>query len=931
MLPTPEETRTSREDDPFGSPEGLMIGGMSDYLVPRDVRASMSEALVDDLAATLTKLQKITVGFHNARSYAYSGGSHKDFGEQLKKDGVKPADLVWTFKKEDDVNLAYNLFIQSLQQLKAQTGRTITERYGTMSKLGGLTEAEYRAYIQLLAMDDGYRKAELEHKLAQESDDKAREKLYKKSMDNIKKKKMRAIKMASGIAWGHSRESWGVLLDAKLLVKRKGEGTHEQPYHLGQHYGGSQSSGIEKMLAELHPQLSDERWGREKMAPFWMLYQHRDLDAADTGWKSSEPFNHTRLYDLYQQHQEAFYRGRSDDLADFDEEYITAHEFANVTSLHMLRREGWRLRQYELYRNQYKNEATQEGLSGIKLHEYMIKRLMARGGPRLAKMYIDKNVAKMLEADKNTDRRMLDNLKKAERIEKAEHKTGVETTARRKALAEGRKATQYGLERYYEKYIFEDLSKRFTTSLIALEQPRYMPEGESTLYSALNSYIEKLPIFQNLPASVLQTEVYPVYIDAIHTVERQRWEKHKAKKAPKAEQIASQIEDPKDLTDADFDDPETKDKLRTHYKLNQERMGELTENKYKLDADFEEYFASLKGFHKKLIQERDGDRYDRVSGRKRKRQSLAKRYAHMLALGQGGINQALGGSYFDFAFEFQQGGVDAINRLSSDVNKSAEMTEAWNELTGEGGALEEFAKSAAKDEEEIEHGAKEIAKAIAKIVKYPHSFSPDLGNEYRVRHEIFWARLFSQPEVFRGLLGPIHELNWKNSRGGQTSLLGEYYQRVLGRTDNTTLDADGIRTFCNTLEHVLDIPPTKFEAEEYESLSEMNAARRTLRGLGDSMRRIPIIGPTLRSIFRSSLSLATEARVKEYRFHEYNQNQALRELGARKRDILKEKALSLDMIVALGGGILSYLNAAGETVGKGGGGKSGGGGGGHGH
>jgi hypothetical protein len=71
-------------------------------------------------------------------------------------------------------------------------------------------------------------------------------------------------------------------------------------------------------------------------------------------------------------------------------------------------------------------------------------------------------------------------------------------------------------------------------------------------------------------------------------------------------------------------------------------------------------------------------------------------------------------------------------------------------LTGEGGALEEFAKSAAKDEEEIEHGAKEIAKAIAKIVKYPHSFSPDLGNEYRVRHEIFWARLFSQPEVFRG-------------------------------------------------------------------------------------------------------------------------------------------------------------------------------------
>ena len=64
----------------------------------------------------------------------------------------------------------------------------------------------------------------------------------------------------------------------------------------------------------------------------------------------------------------------------------------------------------------------------------------------------------------------------------------------------------------------------------------------------------------------------------------------------------------------------------------------------------------------------------------------------------------MGGSYFDFSLEVQQGGIDAVNRLSSDVNKSAEMTEAWEKLTGDGGALEKFAQSAAEEEDDIHSG-----------------------------------------------------------------------------------------------------------------------------------------------------------------------------------------------------------------------------------
>ncbi|KXK11591.1 MAG: hypothetical protein UZ22_OP11002000337 [Microgenomates bacterium OLB23] len=160
--------------------------------------------------------------------------------------------------------MAYNLFIQSLQQLKAQTGRTITQRYGAMSKAKGLTEAEYRAWIQLLSLDDSYREAEAGFSSARSNGNTTEQKRQKKAMDRIENRKLRAIKMASGIAWGHSREAWGVLLDAKLLVKREGSGKKDDPYGFKQHYGGSQSSGIEKMLAELHPVINDERWGRDK-------------------------------------------------------------------------------------------------------------------------------------------------------------------------------------------------------------------------------------------------------------------------------------------------------------------------------------------------------------------------------------------------------------------------------------------------------------------------------------------------------------------------------------------------------------------------------------------------------------------------------------------------------------------------------------------
>jgi len=913
------------EDDVTSGKKGdeVLMGGAREYVDTRAVRVSLSEALVDDLTSTITKLQKVTIGFHNARDFAYAGGSHKDFAEGIKRDGVKPGDLNWTFKKEPDVNLAYNLFIQSLEQLKAQTGRTITERYGAMSKVGGLTEAEYRTWIQLLSLDQDYINARNTYESLSGRDDEQSRRILKdtkEAMQNLRQRKLRAVKMASGIAWGYSKEAWGILLDAKLLVSRKIDKDGE--ITMGNHYGGSQSAGIEKMVAELHPAMLDERWGRDKIAPIWMLYQPRDLEAAKGAWSRDEAYTHTRLYDLFDQHQKAFYTGRSDELADFDDKYVTVHEFANVTSLHMLRREGWRLRQYELYQQKYKKEAEAANKTGLDYHNFVIKRLMMRGGPRLVKMYIDGNITDMAEGEKNKREvgGLLYDIKRSKQATKREEERGTEPSGRQKALVKGREAETKLKERYYEKYIFEDISKRFTTSLIAFEQPRFIPKGERSMYTALNKFVEGQTAFGNLPPNILQTEIYPIFIDALHTVERNKWENYyRDKSVDEATRISRQIKDPADLTNADFEDPSMKEKLKVHYELNRERIGELTENKHALTASFDEYYKSLKLFYKELQSERDRkDRYDRESKRKGKPQSLSARYAHMLALNQGGINQALGGSYFDFSLEIQQGGVDAINRLGSDTIKSADMTEAWGELTKDGGALEKFAQAGAEDEEALKSGAKSIAEGINKICSYPYAFSPDQGNEWKIRHEIFWGRAFAKPDVYRGgLIGQAGELYSRILTGNQTgSLFAEYYKEVLGRSNVTSLDSDKLRTVLKVWEKELRVPMTKFEAAGYQNPSEMARPVRALRAAEDSLRHIPIIGAPLRGLMRTITSPITEARVKKYKIHKFYQGQAFKELGARKRDVAKENIFSVQSIGLFFAGIFSIFAGAKESLDK---------------
>ncbi|KXK11592.1 MAG: hypothetical protein UZ22_OP11002000338, partial [Microgenomates bacterium OLB23] len=80
FLPSEIATSSNR-----GKEEYLLSGGMMEYLVPRNVRVSLSEALVDDLGTTLAKLKKITFGFNNARAGAYSLSSHEELAELIKK------------------------------------------------------------------------------------------------------------------------------------------------------------------------------------------------------------------------------------------------------------------------------------------------------------------------------------------------------------------------------------------------------------------------------------------------------------------------------------------------------------------------------------------------------------------------------------------------------------------------------------------------------------------------------------------------------------------------------------------------------------------------------------------------------------------------------------------------------------------------------
>jgi hypothetical protein len=916
FLPTKE--RPSKLSDE------IVVGGMREYVEERVVRTSLSGALEKDLAPTIIKLTKLTYGVNNARLAAYTGSSHEDLNKQIESDGLKPTDLVWLFKKDDDVRLAYNFFMHSLEQLKAQTGRTITERYGAMSK-NKLTEAEERTRVQLLASDDKYR--ELQERLTelkgiggeanQQEIKRVGREIYK-----IQNRKLRAVKLASGVAWGFSKEAWGIMLDARLLVGQK-----EVEGHLRstQHYGGSQQKGLEKMLAELHPKVNDERWGRDKAAPIWMLYQPRFLDMAKQRWARKEVYAHTRLYELHQMHDKAFYSGRPDDLADFDDDFITLHEFANITSLHLLKRGGWRVRQYERYMQDYNKEARDARKTGMDFHTHIIRRLMIRGGPRLVQMYIDDNVKEMMKLEGINTKI----LRQGELAEKAGKRSGLELNflayneqERREKKAQ---AVRDAKAKYYKEFIFDDLEERFATSFIAFEQPRYMPEDEDTLYKNLNKHIQE-EIYPSIEPNVLQTDIYPLFIDAVHLAERHMWEKYY--RTPEGlsddEIVQRQTAQPRRV-DLQNLDPELKKKLKAHFELYKENIGRVTgygtgafvgDHRVSSEVKFEDYLRKLQGFNNKLQSEIAKDRYNRTrKNRSKKRQSLSERYANMLVLEQGGVDQMLGGSHFDFTLEIHQGGSELINRLNSDTMKAVEMTKAWDELAGDGGAIEQFVAAGVSDDDKkgLEEHATAIAEKINEVCKYPHGFSPDLGNEYKIRHEIFWGRALSKPEVFRGgIFGNAAEHMWRGVTGGQTNLFAEYYKKIYPQSEVTSLDGDQLRTVLQVWQNKLRVPRQRFEVEEYESVEDMDIFRRSLRKSEDALRRIPLIGPGMRDLARTITAPITEAYPKSFKTHKFHQDQVFKELSARHRDVVGERIFSIQTAAMLIVIMLALYQAAKE-------------------
>ncbi|KXK11588.1 MAG: hypothetical protein UZ22_OP11002000334 [Microgenomates bacterium OLB23] len=148
----------------------------------------------------------------------------------------------------------------------------------------------------------------------------------------------------------------------------------------------------------------------------------------------------------------------------------------------------------------------------------------------------------------------------------------------------------------------------------------------------------------------------------------------------------------------------------------------------------------------------------------------------------------------------------------------------------------------------------------------------------------------------------------------------------------TSLDGDQLRIFLNACEEKLLLPAKKFEAVSYESVESMNVARRGLRRLEDGLRFVPLVGPTLRGTLRALTSSVSERRANHFHAHHWYQDLALRELRARKRDIVKEKAISIDSFLAAGALLFGFAKSASKIdsafSGGGGGGKKSGG---HGH
>ncbi len=747
--------------------------------IKKDIEVPLAEALERTLVHRMVKLRSITEFLHNVNYMVEFGGNFEQLAGYAEHLSIADIDLL--FQEDPYLAQAYELYMTSLMQEMGENMRVVPTTFGKSDFLTGLDSTEKRTLYQLLAMTN--------------------------CSSEKKSKMVRRTWMSSAISKGVTGEFWAVLsaskmpIDKKVVYKRDKKGNilieNGEPvverYETEGAFTGINKKGYEKTSGHLDLALSKIRYGLPNFLKE-LIYTPAPRDLNDIQF---EIFSHADVYKIAKESEDAFWRGRSDWLADFQDKSVIMADYFKRHGIDIFIRGGWRFFQYRslLVFSEQRDPRTNELIIDFDKTMQNLKRV----GLYAVKTFIDDFFIK--EADYRHDISNID----LDNLQDSVFKHYLPDYDPNKKLTKNqKKKLKEGL---YADYIFDRLLKLYPSVFIGIESREHTPQNEEKVRDRIVSVLNNK--FSDYPPEMIKSHLMPIFISALSMAEKRVW--NIKKEQGNFDYIFSQ-DDLESVRDEVI-------RIFSEYKTN-EGVQELQGVEYKLsDISDDYYFEVLKELLGDYREFLESDRWSRNKHKEKYKETLSQRYSHLMVQNMGMLENLIGGFDFDFhEFFLQQGGDRLAARWLGESNiVMTKMNDAFKNIMNR--SIPELIKRSYNSIEEFE---KAVNETVAKdVYEFTQAYAENVGKEWAADElanywSIFLGRMLGLDDKYRTpfIGGPLKNFS-RRLFGTQGSLLTDAYKEAHDRK-TTALDGEMLWVLARTIGNKCNIHLDEKRIKGYE-------------------------------------------------------------------------------------------------------------------
>ncbi len=795
---------TTTEPDPAQKGEGAK-DVLARVIKPEvELHRALSNVIVNKMVSRKNGTEYL----HNIEAICDIGLGWETLSQQAAR--MSNVDMDFLFMDDPDLTNAYNFYLSALEKYLAANKYVVTTDFGKPDQVYNLDDVQRTAFFQLLAMRAG------ESGLKEGTSE----------FVHLEQILRRKVRMASGMAKGVTAEFWGVLLRARMphtyfiydsregyeketgerikiydpntYFKSEEEKRKYMRYGLVHTFQSASQGGYERMIGELDLDMVLERFSvpryqeiiRYAFEPKELkreekLTRKEKKEMRRRGEKEHKPpgpysrgnFDHTLSYEIREEIEDAYYQGRSDRLAGFDEDFVIFAEKMKTKAVDLMHRGDWRFEQFREFVRYTDQTSTVIDVDASllelkKIGPYLIK-TFAGSDPIVARLGQD-TIKGLIGVDKTY-------LDLSEREQKRLKKA---------------------FKNYCYENIFERMMRVSPSRFIALEIPRYSPRGEEFIHQRLRRYLRGK--FEDYPEEFVDDKAYKLFVSSLGLAEKVAWERLKEDKRTEEEKEKDHF----DVSDIDA----AKEELLIFFKRYKESVGTDPSQGKGQGPTFidrlgdQEYLAILKEFYGELDSSLKMPRWKRED--KKNTETLPQRYAKLLGDSRTNLDLLIGGDDFDFSnFLMQQAGKRVTERMMTETfTVASKAMPALKKLLNEG--IAEFAKGQYSSRDDMEQA---ILKYLAEPMKEIHvavgqTIDKGQADEWVTEITVYLARMLGKDRPLRikglgYLLGSMRRL----LTGTQDSLISDYFVPTI-RRPITRLDSDGVYLLIQTVLNTCDVP-----------------------------------------------------------------------------------------------------------------------------